>query len=115
MTGFIGKYEDLRNESVKYITDFLKNNGDRFEFVSQEQIESDDFIGYAWELPQAYLVNKYETHCSYAITSIRFEKDNIWLNGIRLDEDSDDYTFGVYEVDVACLCDCADNLIIKEK
>ena len=115
MTSFIGKYEDLRNESIKYITDFLKNNGGRFEFFSQEQIESDDFYEYAWELPQAFFVSKYEIYCPYAITSITLEKDNIWFNGVDLRDSEDDYSFGVHEVDITCLCDCADNLIIKEK
>ena len=115
MSKFIEKYENLRKESVEYISNFLKNNGGSFEFMSEEETQADDFMVQAWELPQAYLVNKYQTHCSYAITSIRFEKDNIWLNGMNIDDDGNDYTFGVYEVNVACLCDCADNLIIKEK
>ena len=113
MSKFINKYEDLRKESVEYIIDFLKENGGRFEFASQEEIESDEFVDYAWELPQGYRVNKYETYCSYAITSVTLEDDNVFLNGVRLDEDSDDCVFGVYEVDVACLCDCADLLVKK--
>jgi hypothetical protein len=115
MSEFIGKYENLRKESVEYITNFLKNNGGRFDYVTQEEIESDDFIEMHHELPQATYVGKMEYTDYYAITSIRFEKDNIWLNGVNVGNDNDDYTFGAYEVDVACLCDCADLLIIKEK
>jgi hypothetical protein len=115
MSEFIRKYEDLRESSVEYITNFLKENGGQFDFVSQEELDSEDFYEYAYELPQAYIVNKYETYCQYAITSVTLEKDNIWLNGVDLSECGDDYHFGVYEVDVACLCDCADSLIIKEK
>jgi hypothetical protein len=115
MSEFIGKYENLRKESVEYITNFLKNNGGSFEFISQEEVESEEFYEIAYELPQATYVGKMEYTDYYAITSIRFEKDNIWLNGVNLGNDNDDYTFGVYEVNVACLCDCADLLIIKEK
>jgi hypothetical protein len=114
MSKFIEKYENLRKESVEYISNFLKNNGGSFEFISQEEVESEEFYEIAYELPQATYVGKMEYTDYYAITSIRFEKDNIWLNGVNLGNDNDDYTFGVYEVDVACLCDCADNLIVKQ-
>jgi len=114
MSKFINKYEDLRKESVEYIINFLKENGGRFEFASQEEIESENFSDTSWDYPQATLIGRNEYTYSYAITSITLEDDNVFLNGVRLDEDSDDYVFGVYEVDVACLCDCADLLTIKE-
>lgn len=115
MTSFVRKYEELRNESVEYITNFLKNNGGSFEFISQEEVESENFYEIAYDLPQATYVGKMEYTDYYAITSIRFEKDNIWLSGVNLGNDNDDYTFNVFEVNVACLCDCADLLIVKEK
>ena len=115
MSEFIGKYENLRKESVEYITNFLKNNGGRFDYVTQEEIESDDFIEISYELPQATLVGRMEDVYYYAITSVILEKDKLWFNGICVDEDSDEYNFGETEVDVACLCDCADLLIIKEQ
>ena len=115
MNEFTKKYVSLRNQSADYIIDFLKENGGRFEFITQKEMEADDFMEQAWQLPQAFLVNKYQTHCSYAITSVTFEEYTIWFNGINLDDDGSEYTFAAHEVDVACLCDCADLLIIKEK
>ena len=114
MSDFIRKYQELRDESIKYITDFIKNNGGRYEFVNPEEMEKDDFSDFAWQLPQATYVGKHEYTYYYAITSITLEDDNLWFNGVSIGEDSDDYNFGVTEMDLAGLCDCSDNLIIKE-
>jgi len=114
MSEFIRKYGELRDEAVKYITDFIKNNGGRYEFVTTDEMEKDDFSDFAWQLPQATYVGKHEYTYYYAITSITLEDDNLWFNGVSIGEDSDDYNFGVTEMDLAGLCDCSDNLIIKE-
>jgi hypothetical protein len=115
MSDFIRKYGELRDECVKYITDFLKENGGRFEFATTDEIESDDFTDdVAWQLPQATYVGKHEYTHYYAITSITLENDNLWFNGVNIGEDSDDHNFGVTEMDVAGLCDCADLLIVKQ-
>jgi hypothetical protein len=115
MKKFNKEHEDLRKSSVEYITNFLKENGGRFEFMTQEEMEDDDFMEQAWQLPQAFLVNKYQTHCSYAITSVTLEEDILSFNGINLDDDGSEYSFSVYELDLGCLCHSADSLIIKEK
>jgi len=114
MINFIKKYEELREESTKYIVEFLKNNGGRHDFTTQEEMESDDFSDVAWQLPQATYVGKHEYTSYYAITSITLENDVVWFNGICIGEDSDEYNFGLLEMDVAGLCDCADLLIIKQ-
>lgn len=116
MSEFSRKYFELRKESVEHIINFLKSNGSRFDYATLEDIESEDFfIEIANELPQASYVGKMEYIDYYAITSVTLENETLWFNGINLGEDSDEYNFGVTEVDVACLCDCADLLIIKEK
>jgi hypothetical protein len=114
MSDFIRKYQELRDDSTKYIVEFLKNNGGRFDFATTEEIESDDFTDVAWQLPQATYVGKMEYTYYYAITSITLENDNLWFNGVCIGEDSDEYNFGVTEMDVAGLCDCADLLIVKQ-
>jgi metal-dependent amidase/aminoacylase/carboxypeptidase family protein len=114
MINFIKKYEELREESTKYIVEFLKNNGGRHDFTTQEEMESDDFADVAWQLPQATYVGKHEYTSYYAITSITLENDVVWFNGVSVGEDSDDYTFGLLEMDVAGLCGCAD-LLTKTK
>jgi hypothetical protein len=113
MSDFIRKYGELRDECVKYITDFLKENGGRFEFATTDEIESEDFTEFAWQLPQATYIGKHEYTTFYAITSITLENDNLWFNGVSIGEDSDDYNFGVTEMDVAGLCDCSDLLTSK--
>ena len=114
MSKFINKYEDLRKESVEYIINFLKENGGRFEFASQEEIESENFSDTSWDYPQATLIGRNEYTYYFTITSITLEKGKLWFNGICINEDSEEYNFGETEVDVACLCDCADLLTIKE-
>lgn len=110
---FVTKYQELRDECVKYITDFLKENGGRFEFATTDEIESEDFTEFAWQLPQATYIGKHEYTTFYAITSVRIENDSLWFNGVSLGEDSDEYSFGSTEVDLACLCDCSDLLTLK--
>ena len=113
MINFIKKYEELRDESTKYIVEFLKNNGGRYEFATQEEIESDDFSDNLWDYPQATYIGKHDFTYYYTITSITMENDVVWFNGVNIGEDSDDYNFGITEMDVAGLCDCADLLTIK--
>jgi hypothetical protein len=115
MSEFIRKYGELRDESMQYITDFLKNNGGYYEFINPEEIELEDFSDMAHQFPQATYVGSTENTYYYTITSVTLEDETLWFNGINFGEDSHEYNFGVNEVDVACLCDCADNLIIKEK
>ena len=110
MSDFTRKYQELRDESTKYIVEFLKNNGGRYEFVTTEEIESDDFSDKLWDYPQATYIGKHDFTYYYTITSITLENDNLWFNGVCVGEDSDDYNFGETEVDLACLCDSADLL-----
>ena len=114
MSDFTRKYQELRDESTKYIIEFLKNNGGRYEFATQEEIESDDFSENQWDYPQATYIGKHDFTYYYAITSITMENDVVWFNGVNIGEDSDDYNFGITEMDVAGLCDCADLLTIKQ-
>ena len=114
MGQFTERYGQLRVDSEDYIINFLKNNGGRYEFATQEEIESDDFSDNQWDYPQATYIGKHDFTNYYAIVSITLEKDNLWFNGVCMGEDSDEYNFGSSEVDVACLCDCADLLTIKQ-
>ena len=113
MGQFTERYGQLRVDTEDYIKDFLKKNGNRFEFANQEEIESDDFSEFAWQLPQATYVGKHEYTYFFAITSITLENDNVWFNGVSIGEDSEDHNFGTSEVDVACLCDSADLLTLN--
>jgi len=110
---FVQKYQDLRDECVKYITNFLKENNNRFDFTTQEEIEDEEFTEVAWQLPQVTYIGKHEYTTFYAITSVRIENDNLWFNGVSIGENSDEYSFGSTEVDLACLCDCSDLLTSK--
>lgn len=111
MGQFVDKYNSLRDESLKYIRDYFNNNNiTRFEFATQEEIESDDFIDTMWEFPQMTVVGKMDYTYYYSITSITLEDGNLWFNGVSIGEDSDEYNFGETEVDVACLCDSSDLL-----
>lgn len=114
MGQFTERYGQLRVDSEDYIINFLKNNGGRYEFATQEEIESDDFSDNQWDYPQATYIGKHDFTYYYSITSITLENDVLWFNGICVGEDSDEYNFGSSEVDVACLCDCADLLTIKQ-
>ena len=111
MSYFTKKHLDLRKESLEYIKDYFKNNNiTRYEFATEEDIESDDFSDNQWNYPQATYVGNMDYTYYYVITSITFEEDILWFNGICVGEDSDEYNFGETEVDVACLCDSADLL-----
>ena len=114
MGQFTERYGQLRVDSEDYIINFLKNNGGRYEFATQEEIESDDFSDNQWDYPQATYIGKHDFTYYYSITSITMENDVLWFNGVCMGEDSDEYNFGSSEVDVACLCDCADLLTIKQ-
>jgi hypothetical protein len=114
MGQFTERYGQLRVDSEDYIINFLKNNGGRYEFATQEEIESEDFSDNLWDYPQATYIGKHDFTYYYSITSITLENDVLWFNGICVGEDSDEYNFGSSEVDVACLCDCADLLTIKQ-
>jgi hypothetical protein len=113
MSNFVGDYQELTRKAVKYITNFIKENGGRFEFVTTDEIESEEFTEFAWQLPQAIYVGKHDYTYYFAITSITLENDNLWFNGVSIGEDSNDRNFGVTEMDLAGLCDCADSLKIK--
>ena len=77
MGQFIDKYNDLRIESLKYIKDYFKNNNiTRYEFATQEDIESEDFSDNQWDYPQATYIGKMDYTDYYAITSITFFPDN---------------------------------------
>jgi hypothetical protein len=111
MSYFTKKYLDLRKESLEYIHEFFKKNEiTRYEFATQEDIESEDFADTQWEYPQATYIGKHDFTDYYAIVSITLENGNLWFNGVTVGEDSGDYNFGETEVDVACLCDSADLL-----
>lgn len=111
MSEFTRKYLELKKESLEYIREyFKKNNITRYEFVTQEDIESEDFSDNQWEYPQATYITKHEFTNYYAITSITLEDGNLWFNGVCVGEDSEEYNFGELEVDVDCLCDSADLL-----
>jgi hypothetical protein len=115
MSDFTRKYLELKKESLEYIKEFFKkNNITRYEFATLEEIESENFADNQWEYPQATYIGKHEFTDYYAITSITLENDNLWFNGVCVGEDSEDYNFGELEVDVACLCDSADLLIVKQ-
>ena len=114
MGQFTERYGQLRVDSEDYIINFLKNNGGRYEFVTQEEIESDDFSDKLWDYPQATYIGKHDFTYYYTIISITLENDVVWFNGVCTGEDSDEYNFGLLEMDVAGLCDCADLLIIKQ-
>lgn len=116
MSYFTAKYLELRKESLEYIREFFKkDNITRYEFVSPDEIESDDFTDNHWQYPQATVVGRHEHTYYYTITSITLEDGNLWFNGVSIGEDSDDYNFGETEVDVACLCDSADLLTSNNK
>jgi hypothetical protein len=115
MSDFTRKYLELKKESLEYIKEFFKKNDiTRYEFATLEEIESENFADTQWEYPQATFITKHEFTNYYAITSITLEDDNLWFNGVCVGEDSEDYNFGELEVDVACLCDSADLLTIKQ-
>jgi hypothetical protein len=114
MEQFTERYGQLRVDSEDYIINFLKNNGGRYEFATQEEIESEDFSDNLWDYPQATYIGKHDFTYYYSIISITLENDVLWFNGVCVGEDSDEYNFGSSEVDVACLCDCADLLTIKQ-
>jgi hypothetical protein len=114
MSDFTRKYQELRDDSANYIVEFLKNNGGRYEFATQEEIESDDFSDKLWDYPQATYIGKHDFTYYYTIISITMENDVVWFNGVCMGEDSDEYNFGLLEMDVAGLCDCADLLIVKQ-
>lgn len=116
MSDFTRKYLDLKKESLEYIKEFFKkNNITRYEFASQEEIESEEFYDTQWEYPQATYVGNMDYTYYYAITSITLEEDRLWFNGICVGEDSDEYNFGQNEVDLSCLCDSADLLQEKDE
>ena len=114
MKNFVSKHEKLKKECIQYIKSFLEQNGNRFDFMSPKEIESDDFDYYVWDLPQANFVGKHGFLYNYGITSVTLERDNLWFNGVIAfsDEDSD-HSFSESEIELGDLCACADLLIIK--
>jgi hypothetical protein len=115
MSEFTRKYLELKKESLEFIKEFfIKNNITRYEFATQEEIESDNFLDTQWEYPQATYVGNMDYTYYYAITSITLEEDRLWFNGICVGEDSDEYNFGQNEVDLSCLCDSADLLTLNK-
>ena len=107
MENFLNKYSILRNESLNHIKDKLKVIN-RFELATKEEIESDDFVDTAWELPTNQLVNRYGYSDTFAITRVTLEDGNLWFNGVNTGEDDDEYLFGENELEVGTLCEIAD-------
>ena len=107
MENFLNKYSILRNESLNHIKDKLKVIH-RFELATTEEIESDDFVDNAWELPSNQLVNRHGYSDTFVITRVTLEDGNLWFNGVNIGEDDDEYLFGENELEVGTLCEIAD-------
>jgi hypothetical protein len=114
MANFVKRHEELKEECAQYIISFLEQNGNRFEFISQDEIESDDFDCYVWDLPQVNFVGKHGYLYNYGITSVTLERDNLWFNGVIVfSDEGSDHSFSESEIELGDLCACADLLIVK--
>jgi hypothetical protein len=106
MGNFFDKNMELRRECLNFIKEAVIAKGGRYEFATQEEIDSDDFE--VWDLAIVSKVDKYEDNYDYGITSITLERDSLWFNGLCHGEDSSDYCFGESEIETSTLCDIAD-------
>ena len=106
MGNFFDKNMELRRECLNFIKEAVIAKGGRYEFATQEEIDSDDFE--VWDLAIVSKVDKYEDNYNYGITSITLERDSLWFNGLCHGEDSSDYCFGESEIETSTLCDIAD-------
>lgn len=114
MGNFVKKHLELKQECAQYIKSFLEKNGNRFEFITQAEIESDDFEVYVWDLPQASIIGKHGYLHNYGITSVVLERGNLWFNGVTIFSDEDSgHSFSESELELGDLCSCADLLTIK--
>ena len=108
MSNFTQRYDELRKDCIKYITEFLEQHENKFVMATDEDMEKEDFFETAWEYPQATYVGKHDYTYYYAIFKVMLEDGKVFLHGISInDEDRDEYIFGIAEVDVACLVDVA--------
>lgn len=107
MDSFVEKNSKLRRECVDFIKSFLLENGNKYEFVDQEDIQSEEFEDVKYDLPVATYIGRHEDTYYYSITGITLDNDNLWFNGICIEE-SDEYNFLQSELETGTLCDCAD-------
>jgi hypothetical protein len=108
MDSFVERNDGLRRECLDFITKTLSDNGNKYEFVEEEFIQSEDFDDVKYDLPVATYLGKHDYTYYYAITSITLDNGNLWFNGICIGEDSDEYNFVQAELETGTLCDVAD-------
>ena len=108
MSSFVERNDGLRQDCLNFIKKFLSDNGNKYEFVEEEYIGSEDFDEVFWELPQVSNIGKHDYHYQYGIVGITLDNDKLWFNGVCIGEDSDEYNFVEIELETGTLCDVAD-------
>lgn len=109
MEYFSKKLYDLRLECDEYIKSEMKKLADEqvdFYLVDKQAVEDMD-TDVLVECPATSLVGRYDQIYQYNIYKVEITKqDELWFHGIDLEE-SNDYVFGVSELDSECLVDVA--------
>jgi hypothetical protein len=108
MEYFSKKLYDLRLECDEYIKSQMRPEGVDwcYNLVDPKAVEDMD-TDVLVECPATSLVGRYDQIYQYNIYKVEITKqDELWFHGIDLEE-SNDYVFGVSELDSECLVDVA--------
>lgn len=114
MNSFVERNDGLRQDCLNFIAKTLSDNGNKYEFVEEEFIGSEDFEEVIWDLGIATITGRHGDSMDFAIVGITFENELVWFHGVGVGEDEGEkHSFTQSEIETGTLCDVAD--MVKDK
>ena len=109
MDSFVERNDGLRQDCLNFISKTLSDNGNKYEFVEEEFIGSDDFEEVIWDLAIVTTSSRHGDSMDFAIVGITFENELVWFHGVGVGEDEGEkQSFTQSEIETGTLCDVAD-------
>ncbi len=105
---FVDMFHSVRSKAIGYI-EGMAPTGETIMLTTNDVLDEQGEEFY--ELPYAFIVDKYGSHNEYAIGSITNTKQGLEFNGFGRGENSGDtYTFGIEDLETLSICEIADFL-----
>ena len=109
MNSFVESNDRLRQDCLNFITKVLSDNGNKYEFVEQEFIDSDDSEEVLYDLGIVTTTGRHGDSMDFAIVGITFENDLVWFHGVGVGEsEGEKHQFTQSSLETGTLCDVAD-------